>query len=447
MPTTFSHGYALLVGVGQSQYAPYSLPVTVKDTQALYAILTDPALCAYPADEQHVRRLHDAGATRQAILDGLAWLAEQAAADPEATVVVFYSGHGWLDRNSGRYYLIPHDVSPLNIAGSALSAESFTEALRQIRAKRLLVIIDSCYAQGMATSKDPTKGLDLPTSFVQAAAPKMLIEALGQGEGRVVFTSSRDQQFSQWLKDKGLSLYTFHLIEALHGADNKPGDTYVTVANLMHYVSAKVPQTALAVFQVEQTPFYDMKTEDFPVALLRGGKGLEGLAGASPDEVQQAARQAAAVTIGRLVQASGQGIVAIGGNVSGPATIVAGSGHTVGSGSGPVVGGHDNKVHQHKYEIDMPGATGVAIGDNARVTQHFGAGRPAEGRGERDTRPERCADLKESIQETQRVLQQYEVLQRLEPDAQQRSQLEQRVHQLREQLDGYTAEARKLGCQ
>jgi len=46
----FTHGHALLIGVGR---------------------------CAYSADDAHIRLLHDAGATRQAILDGLAWLAQR----------------------------------------------------------------------------------------------------------------------------------------------------------------------------------------------------------------------------------------------------------------------------------------------------------------------------------------------------------------------------------
>jgi hypothetical protein len=94
MSGAFSHGYALLIGVGESAYLKWSLPVTVKDMQALRMILTNPALCGYPDDDAHIRLLHDAGATKQAILDGLAWLAQQAAADSDATVVIFYSGHG-----------------------------------------------------------------------------------------------------------------------------------------------------------------------------------------------------------------------------------------------------------------------------------------------------------------------------------------------------------------
>lgn len=94
MTATFPHSCALLIGVGESAHPRRSLPVTVKDMQALRAVLTDPALCGYPDDKAHIHLLPDAGAIKQAILDGLAWLATQAAADPEATAIVYYSGHG-----------------------------------------------------------------------------------------------------------------------------------------------------------------------------------------------------------------------------------------------------------------------------------------------------------------------------------------------------------------
>lgn len=129
MSDRFSHGYALLIGVGE---------------------------CAYP--EAHLRILRNAETTRQAILDGLDWLAERSAADPEATAVVYYSGHGWLEEGSGCYYVIPHDVTPFDPPGSALAAEAFTAALREVRAQRLLVFLDCCHAGGMATAKGGAQG-------------------------------------------------------------------------------------------------------------------------------------------------------------------------------------------------------------------------------------------------------------------------------------------------
>ncbi len=330
MTNLFTHGYALLIGVGRCAYDAWSLPVTVKDMQALRAILTDPDLCGYPAD--HIRLLHDDGAARQAILDGLAWLAEQAAADPDATAVVYYSGHGWLAegrREACPYYLIPHDVAPFDLAGSALSAEDFTAALRQIQARRLLVFMDCCHAGGMATAKEPPV-LKLPAGFAPAALPKGVTDALKQGAGRAVFSSSTGAQVSWVRPDGDLSLYTCHLLEALQGAGNRPGDTAVRVSNLMNYLGRAVPESARALGK-EQTPFFDTATEDFPVALLRGGKGL-------PPGGWEAIRAEAARPVTRIVQATGERSVAVGGDVSG-STITTGDRNVmVGSGAtGPVV--------------------------------------------------------------------------------------------------------------
>jgi hypothetical protein len=273
MSQLFEHGYALLIGVGVCAYPKWSLPVTVKDMKAIEAILTDTGLCAYPIGDQHIRLLHDDAATRSAILDGLAWLRAQATADPEATIVAYFSGHGWVDTSTQQYYLLPHDVEPFDIASSALSAEDFTTALRDIPARRLLVFVDSCHAAGMATAK-AVPLLKLPSGFDQAALPITLVDDLKQGEGRAVFTSSRGEQRS-WVRPDGtISIYTYHLIEALQGAGNQHGDTVVHLSNLMNHLSRTVPVSARKLCHAEQTPFFDTATEDFAVALLRGGKGL-----------------------------------------------------------------------------------------------------------------------------------------------------------------------------
>jgi uncharacterized caspase-like protein len=272
MSDKFINGYALLIGVGESAYRDLSLPVTVKDTQAIYAALIDPELCGYPDDKEHIRVLNNQEATKAAILDGLNWLKEKAASDPHATVFVYYSGHGWVHENTNRYYLLQHDVKPTKMASSALSAETFTDALRQIEAERLLVVIDSCHAAGMATSKEADLELDEEfDDFVRVAPSKGFIEELKQGKGRVVFTSSEGEQKSLWIKDN--SIYTYHFLEALQGAGNKPGDTEVRLSNLMNYLGKAVPESAKKLDK-EQIPQFDMTGGDFVIAKLRGGKGL-----------------------------------------------------------------------------------------------------------------------------------------------------------------------------
>ncbi len=276
MAETFAQGYALLIGVGQSAYAPWSLPVTVKDARAIRAVLVDPSLCAYPEDGRHVHLLHDEQATGEAILEGLDWLAREVATEPGATAIVYFSGHGWLEEPTGRYFLIPHDVEPHDIPGSAIPAEAFIEALRRVKAERLLAIVDACHAEGMATAKGGSAALKPPKGLVPAPPPKAIIDELKQGAGCAVFTSSRGDQKS-WVRPDGtMSVYTYHLIEALQGASNRPGESAVKLSNLMNHLGRAVPDSARTLCHAEQVPFFDTAAEDFPVALLRGGKGLPG---------------------------------------------------------------------------------------------------------------------------------------------------------------------------
>ena len=273
MAETFNHGYALLIGVGESQCPGWSLPVTVKDTQAIYGVLTDRDLCGYPPDQ--IRILNNNEATRDGILQGLNWLKAKVESDREATAIVYYSGHGWVDKADNCYYLIQHDVKPKlsELAESALSAEVFTNAIREIGAERLLVVIDSCHAAGMATSKD-AELMDEFDGFERVAFSKGLIDDLKRGKGRVVFTSSEGHQESWILEDRSLSIYTFHFLEALQGAGNQAGDRVVRVSNLMNYLGKSVPETTRQVYNRDQTPHFDFDTGDFAIALLRGGKGL-----------------------------------------------------------------------------------------------------------------------------------------------------------------------------
>ncbi|WP_442949276.1 caspase family protein [Nostoc sp.] len=203
---SFVHGYALLIGVGRCVDGRLSLPVTVKDVKNIRKTLVDPKFCAYPDDENHIMLLYDNEATREKILNGLDWLKNQAENDPDATVTVYYSGHGALKKSNNRYFLLQHDTDTSRLEETALSAEDFTDKLRQIQAKRLFTIIDSCHAAGMATSKEEQEKQEreplltrILAGFEETAYPKSFVDSLSHGEGRVVFTSSKESE-SSWIR-------------------------------------------------------------------------------------------------------------------------------------------------------------------------------------------------------------------------------------------------------
>jgi len=282
--SVFEDGYALLIGVDDNAVPSLVLPDVAKDVVALRDVLVHPERCAYRPD--HVKTITGATATRQAILDGLDWLADQVRGAPEATAVVYYSGHGFRHAigTGAEFYLVPYDVRASSLSSRALRAGDFADVIERISPRRLLMVLDCCHAAGMQVETSP----GLPVEFVHSAIePGLLLaedgfaqggkglDALVQGRGRAVLSSSTDGQSSYLRRDGSMSVFTYHFVEALTGhAQPQEGAIDVLVSDVISYVHRKVPTTVKADWGQTQTPDY-LVSGNFPVALLLGGKGLE----------------------------------------------------------------------------------------------------------------------------------------------------------------------------
>jgi hypothetical protein len=141
MSARFEHGYALLIGVGQvPKWEAMSLGESVQDVSKIKEVLVDPGLCAYPDTKENIRLIHDEGATRTGILDGFKWLMQRVDQDPQATAVLYYSGHCVRDSNSSGYFLVTHEAEKSNIAGTTLAFQDFATETARIAAGRRLVV-------------------------------------------------------------------------------------------------------------------------------------------------------------------------------------------------------------------------------------------------------------------------------------------------------------------
>lgn len=287
-PNLFVHGYALLIGVDANHLSNLALPDVAKDIAALDKVLTDPKRCAYQAE--HVRVIAGTEATRQNIIEALEWLQEVIAADKSgnATAFIYYSGHGWRDTatHPPQYYLIPYDMREDRFRSRALRAEDFAEAIEAIQVQRLCVVLDCCHAGGMGVKgteglSDRYSGAAIPASLFMSGqqgnpvgAAAKGIEVLQQGTGRAVLSSSQSHQPSYIRKDKQMSIFTYHLVEALSGAAQpQSGATEVLVSDVFSYVYRHVPQSAGTAYGVDQTPDGQL-TGNFPIALLNDNKSI-----------------------------------------------------------------------------------------------------------------------------------------------------------------------------
>lgn len=223
MSETFVHGYAVVVGVGAD------LPVTVRDATAVADLLRDPARCAYPPAQ--VRLLVAEGARRRPVLEALDWLAGCAQADAAATAVVYFSGHGL---ETPGYYLMPFGYELARLDETAIAGQTFTDRLRAVQARKLLVLLDCCHAGGIGEIKGAK------TPLVKSPLPPAAVETLGRGSGRVIVASSRRDEVSR--VGTPYSVFTAALLEALAGYGAFEQDGYARVLDTALWVGRKVPE-------------------------------------------------------------------------------------------------------------------------------------------------------------------------------------------------------------
>jgi hypothetical protein len=279
----FKHGYAVLIGAGVHRDPKVSpLPVTSRDAYAIWDQLRDEKRCGYL--EEHVHLLTGPAATWQSIMNLLDWLAVQAEQDPDATVLLYFSGHGWeyMENGRARYCLIPYDFDKDHLKSTALGEELFAEKLEAIPAKRLVVILDACHAAGMvAKSVTPS----IPKGFrEEPPASAQLFERLGTGSGRVILTSSRPGELAYAPPDQLRSVFTNCVVAALSGKATSAHDGQIGIFDVFSYLDVHVPAAVRGYTDprnggpAEQHPVMNgTQANNFPIALKPAGRwGLKG---------------------------------------------------------------------------------------------------------------------------------------------------------------------------
>jgi hypothetical protein len=260
------NAHALVAGIANYRFVNPLSEVVLNDARAIQKLLVDPDYCGYPRD-QVITRL-DGNATADALRQALAELAQQTNSD--STVLIYFSGHGGRIR-SGTYageYLLPVDATAAGdraLAESSISGGELTAALRAIPAGKLVMILDCCHAGGIGQPKYATA-----LEFKRGLSDQYY-DQLRTGRGRVIFASSRNNEFSWVLPDAPHSLFTQYLLEGLRGGIVSD-DGIIRIFQVFDYIKPRVRQA-----QPQQTPVFKADIEDnFAVALYRGGiKGAE----------------------------------------------------------------------------------------------------------------------------------------------------------------------------
>ena len=262
--TALKETYALVIGISNYQNVKKLPPTVLNDAKDIYTLITDPLYCGYP--KNNVRLLLDDQATQSAIRKILANLI--AKSGPDSTVFIFVSSHGGQLETGPQAgeYLLPVDTkidSDQSLAATAISGSEFTEALRALQARKVVVVFDCCHSGGIGQPKDAS-------APILKALTESYYDVLKSGRGRVIMASSRSTEYSYVMPGAPNSVFTQHLLAGLRGGAPGPGGV-IRIFDLFHYLQPKVTLN-----QPSQHPIFKCEVEDnFPLALYCGGKAAE----------------------------------------------------------------------------------------------------------------------------------------------------------------------------
>lgn len=253
------NAYALVVGIADYKHVKKLPSVVINDAQDIYNLLVDPRCCGYQSD--NVRLLLDGQATLVKMREALIGLASRS--DEHSTVFIYLSSHGGRIESgphAGEYLLLADTVcvAQESIAQTAISGTEFTQALRAIPARKLVVIFDCCHAGGLGQPKN------LVEPVLKVGLSESYYEALQAGQGRVIIASSRNTEVSCILPNAQNSLFTQHMLVGLRG-EAAGIDGFVRIFDLFNYLQPKVTAD-----QPAQHPVFKAELEEnFPIALYR----------------------------------------------------------------------------------------------------------------------------------------------------------------------------------
>lgn len=244
--------YALIVGV--EQYA--DLPAaTYAEADAESA---KDFVRALGVPERNVVTLTGSRATRSGLAKQLeGWLANNV--NENSTVYFYYSGHGAPDPRSGDAYLVPIDGDPQYLDQTAYPLKRLYDKLNTLNAKRVVVMLDSCFS-GAGGRSVLAKGS-------RPLVSKVEIGAMATNVKISVLAAAGGDQISGTSDEYGHGLFTYYLLSGLNGvAKDAAGD--VTLKSLYGYLRPKVMDEAKRANR-EQTPQLLCEGESSG-AILRG---------------------------------------------------------------------------------------------------------------------------------------------------------------------------------
>jgi len=159
------------------------------------------------------------------------------------TLLFYYSGHGIPDDEGDDTYIATSDTDPNRPFINGYSFDELTRMMNRSISKRIVTILDCCCSGAAAISK----GSEDEAAKLTAVSINKKSKVLRQGEGKCILAASLATQEAYGLKEKGHSIFTYHLLDGLLGAKGESIDNEgnVTPESLGNYIYDKVTESSI----------------------------------------------------------------------------------------------------------------------------------------------------------------------------------------------------------
>ncbi len=258
--------YALVVGINEFEHAKH-LNYAANDAIGIADILTDEKVGRFPKD--HVLRLVNGEATLAGVRTAIGTIRERAK--PDDLVVVYIASHGsprGMDPN-GVSYVVMHDTkidTAANLYATSLQMIDLVEIMRRdVRAKRVVIILDTCFSGDATGSRvslvhSPSPDLGPPSEF--SAAADKFDDKNAKGVARVVISASKADEESQEDAKLQHGYFTYFLLDAL-----KKNGGSSPLSEIFESVRERTQQTVRERYNLLQTPTIRGTAEGMSIVL------------------------------------------------------------------------------------------------------------------------------------------------------------------------------------
>lgn len=235
-----SKHWGLIIGIENYQRLP-KVEFARKDA----LIVRDYFIRVLGVPEENIIALIDGDATKGR-MEGYLKKYIPANLGKNATLYVYFAGHGMPGMKKGEPYLVPYDADTRFIEQTGYKLVSFYQDIYKLKLKHVYVFLDSCFS-GMASRA--------AEMLIKGARPALMhVEKVRPPSPRIIsLNATSTDEVSHAFHEMGHGLFTYYLLRGLKGEADRDDDGWTSIKELFGYVRTNVRRVSRRM-QSEQTP-------------------------------------------------------------------------------------------------------------------------------------------------------------------------------------------------